>query len=371
MSRIKYRFANFLRGMGNWFLQISQKLLPTKIDYSQEVEERLIRDFVPSNQIADETNVRKVKKKRKRRNWLRKTFITIGILAGIVVMYVVCAEIYYKIIWPRQAATDDECLLQEARIHPEKAEKIAIIFYERYKDNEYNHCVRWDPCGIMHGKCQYDHYTAYKTALNVYVQYTVDNLHNNIEIFNALSGFNVYDSTINSIRNAFFDKVKTDAENGDAQSQYCIACEYERRGRSVQESLQEFYINSLNEDYASKHKHERRGRSPNYCFSTFEEKAAYWFLKAAEQGYLAAMTSLAECYLEGFGVVKSIAKAKEWYEKAAYAGDGYSMICLGDMYRDGKGIMRDIVLAKYWWEKARETGKWKEEIDVRLQKIYN
>ncbi len=365
MSRIKYRLANFLRCIGNWFLRFSSKILPTKVDYSKGMEDEIIKDFVSSNHNNAKTDDKKIEKKQRRRKWLKKTFIIIDILLGIFVIYVVCDVIYYKIILPRQAAADDASLLEEARIHPEKAGEIAIKFKDRscgYVD-QYNHFYQEDPLGIIATECKYDHYTAYATALNIYAQYVEDSLKNNIKIFYALSNFkeeyeSYLDEKIDELINHSLSKVRVDAAIGDVLSQYTLACEYERLGEIKEyRHFDNYYIET-------------------YSNVLCQDKAAYWYLQAAEQGMSDAMVKLANCYKKGFGVEQSLAKAKEWYEKAAIAGNGEGMINLGDIYRDGimykDGIVvgRDIALAKYWWEKASTTGWWQES-ENRLQKIYN
>ncbi|MBO4481562.1 MAG: sel1 repeat family protein [Bacteroidales bacterium] len=361
MSKIKCCLAKFLRRIGNRLLKLS-----IKIDYSQGLKEEIImKDEVSSNTNDDETFNKKVEKKRKSRKLFRKIFVILGILVGVFVLYIVGMEIYLKKIWPKQAEAEHECLLEEARIHPEKAGEIAIEFKRHSCDHILpdfyrNDHVHYDPLFIIRGECKFDHYTAYTTALNLYAQYVKDSLKNNSKVFYALSNFkethkNELDEEIDILINRFFRMWGIDAAKGDVQSQCTLACEYERLGRI--EMHRNVYIG--NEVYIQK-----------YYDVLCQEKAAYWYLQAAEQGMSDAMVQLANCYKEGFGVDKSLAKAKEWYEKAAIAGNGEGMINLGDIYRDGIVAGRDIALAKYWWEKASST-EWRQESENRLQKIYN
>ena len=50
------------------------------------------------------------------------------------------------------------------------------------------------------------------------------------------------------------------------------------------------------------------------------EKAAEWFLKAAEQGFADAQCNLGDMYDNGTGVEESDEKAREGYQKAADQG---------------------------------------------------
>ena len=45
--------------------------------------------------------------------------------------------------------------------------------------------------------------------------------------------------------------------------------------------------------------------------------AVYWYKKAAEAGYLPAMTNLAVCCLNGTGTERSPEEAARWLEQAA------------------------------------------------------
>ena len=58
------------------------------------------------------------------------------------------------------------------------------------------------------------------------------------------------------------------------------------------------------------------------------EKAAEWFLKAAEQGFARAQCKLGLMYENGTGVERSYKKAREWYLKAAEQGFADAIIKL-------------------------------------------
>ena len=47
------------------------------------------------------------------------------------------------------------------------------------------------------------------------------------------------------------------------------------------------------------------------------EKAFYWFTKAANRGEVTAQNNLGVCYDNGFGTEENPAEAMAWYKKAA------------------------------------------------------
>jgi hypothetical protein len=54
------------------------------------------------------------------------------------------------------------------------------------------------------------------------------------------------------------------------------------------------------------------------CVEKNGAKAVEWFSKAAEQGLVGSMTTLAMMYETGDGVEKDTARAKELYAKAGF-----------------------------------------------------
>ena len=100
------------------------------------------------------------------------------------------------------------------------------------------------------------------------------------------------------------------------------------------------------------------------------ERAAYWYLQAAEQGVSKAQNNLSNSYLEGEGVEKNIEKALYWLYKAVENNNNIALRRLGDHYRDGlyPYISKDINKAKEYWKKAADLGN--EDARKRLEKIY-
>lgn len=87
-----------------------------------------------------------------------------------------------------------------------------------------------------------------------------------------------------------------------------------------------------------------------------EEKARYWYVKAAENGHPWAQFLLGTFYEEGEGVERDIEKAVCWFAKSAEQGNVFSSEKLGLMYQLGDGVDQDDKKAIYWYEKAAEQG---------------
>ncbi len=132
-----------------------------------------------------------------------------------------------------------------------------------------------------------------------------------------------------------------------------------------------------------------------------KEKAAYWWLESAQNGYVRAFNNIGLCYMDGTGVKKDMHKAIEWLKKGAESGEPYAQLNYGDLFLNGVEIVtgshtkkvpvsvygyvydweteevfhyttlipKDVEQAKYWWKKAAAQGN--EKAKERLQKIYN
>jgi TPR repeat protein len=99
----------------------------------------------------------------------------------------------------------------------------------------------------------------------------------------------------------------------------------------------------------------------HYCYGEGVEedyeKAAYWWIKAAEQGHVLAQYSLNELYYYGMGVEEDEEKSIYWLTKAAEQGDADAQGDLGYFYYYGfRGLEQDYKKAVYWVKKAAEQG---------------
>ena len=85
-------------------------------------------------------------------------------------------------------------------------------------------------------------------------------------------------------------------------------------------------------------------------------RAIEWYLTAAEQGNVLAMSNLASMFLFGKGVPRSPEKALALSLQAAEKGNAVSQARLGAMYAAGDGVPQDALKAEFWLEKAAEQG---------------
>jgi TPR repeat protein len=84
-------------------------------------------------------------------------------------------------------------------------------------------------------------------------------------------------------------------------------------------------------------------------------KAMELYLKAAKQGCMTSMNSIAEFYYNGEGVTRDYKKAAKWYTKGAKAGDNKSKRDLGRLYEKGHGVKRSYKKAVEWYIKAGDV----------------
>jgi TPR repeat protein len=85
-------------------------------------------------------------------------------------------------------------------------------------------------------------------------------------------------------------------------------------------------------------------------------QAAFWYLKAAEQGYAAAQYDLGDSYLFGHGLPVDYEQGITWFRKAAEQGYPAAQTDLARFYLNGKFVSQDYAQAVYWYRKAAERG---------------
>lgn len=100
-----------------------------------------------------------------------------------------------------------------------------------------------------------------------------------------------------------------------------------------------------------------------YCYQEGQgvvlnsQKAFELYQVAAEHEYMRGYMLMAQCYLNGMYVEKSVPEAMKWLEKAADAGNPTAMYYLGAYYADGdEGVKPDAKKAKAWYKKAAAAG---------------
>lgn len=83
-------------------------------------------------------------------------------------------------------------------------------------------------------------------------------------------------------------------------------------------------------------------------------EAASWIQKAADGGFLAAVTTLANMYAEGKILQKDSKKAQHYFLKAAEMGDIQSQLTVAGIYHFSIGMDRTIGYA--WYKVAEHNG---------------
>ena len=96
------------------------------------------------------------------------------------------------------------------------------------------------------------------------------------------------------------------------------------------------------------------------------QKAAEYYIKAAEQGHSGAQNNLGYCYENGLGVKQSYTKAAKWYRKAAEQGDSCAQMNLGICYKVGRGVLGSYTNAVEWFHKAAEQGNSGAQVELGL-----
>jgi TPR repeat protein len=85
-------------------------------------------------------------------------------------------------------------------------------------------------------------------------------------------------------------------------------------------------------------------------------QAAFWYRKAAEQGYAPAQYDLGELYLFGHGVLVDYAQGIAWFSKAAEQGHPAAQTDLARLYLRGEFVPQSLAQAVFWYRKAAELG---------------
>ena len=99
-----------------------------------------------------------------------------------------------------------------------------------------------------------------------------------------------------------------------------------------------------------------------YCYYNgiyfLEDKAeaVKWYTMASENDLEEAQFALANCYFNGEGVDQDTEEAIKWYRKAAEQGFAKAQFALGTCYYTGKGVSKNLDEAFIWNRKAAEQG---------------
>jgi TPR repeat protein len=102
---------------------------------------------------------------------------------------------------------------------------------------------------------------------------------------------------------------------------------------------------------------------------TDKTQAAYWYKKAAIQGFEGSQHNLALLYMGGEGVSKDPEQAAYWMRLAADQGNLESLYGLAEMYFGGLGLEKDVGEAINLYMKAAEQNH--DLSNVKLGRIYD
>jgi TPR repeat protein len=135
-----------------------------------------------------------------------------------------------------------------------------------------------------------------------------------------------------SLSETAFEDVLSDAQKGNADSQYDIGKKYSK-GEVIQQDF---------------------------------KQAFYWVNKAAEQGHPKAQNKLGFFYQKGQGVPQDYQKAIDWYKKSADQGFVDAQYNIGLAYAKGEIAPQDYKQAFYWFSKAAQQGDTTAQLNMGL-----
>jgi TPR repeat protein len=165
------------------------------------------------------------------------------------------------------------------------------------------------------------------------------------------------------------DKLRKDAEQGDAEAQYNLGVRYaEGRGVAQNDAQAVIWFRKAAEQGLAEAQFSLGFMYENDIgVAKDEAQAVTWYRKAAEQGYALAQFNLGLMYVKGRGVAKDDAQAVIWYRKAAEQGDAEAQYNLGVRYAEGLGVAKDDAQAVTWTRKAAEQGEAKAQFNLGVR----
>ena len=176
------------------------------------------------------------------------------------------------------------------------------------------------------------------------------------------------------------------AERGHAKAQYELAGCY-RSGYGVamdldaavmwyQKAAQQKYQDAQAQLDACTEKLKLLRATPEDCLKLGNQylsnkeyaEAAEMFRRGAEQGNAECQYHLGNCYLNGWGLAKSLDEAVKCYKKAAELGHIDAQNKLADFYTQGTGVQKSYPEAIKWYKKAANQNS--AQAQYRLAWIY-
>lgn len=144
----------------------------------------------------------------------------------------------------------------------------------------------------------------------------------NIVINAAMMLVLLFGLIVSAIADDIIDRLKVQAEQGDAIAQAGLGSMY-AQGKGVRQ------------DYS---------------------KAFYWYQKSADQGLSGAQVTLGIAYNQGEGVRQDNSKALYWLRKAADQNNTSAQVYIGTIYELGEGVRQNQTTAKEWYGMACDNG---------------
>ncbi|MDO9068641.1 MAG: tetratricopeptide repeat protein [Deltaproteobacteria bacterium] len=102
-----------------------------------------------------------------------------------------------------------------------------------------------------------------------------------------------------------------------------------------------------------------------------QEKACYWYLKAARQDVTMAQTRIGPRLVKGLGIKKDVEAGILWLEKAANKNDSLAQMVLSAIYLgELNSGLKNFEKAFYWMLKAAKNGIAPAQFEVYKMYIY-
>ncbi len=152
-----------------------------------------------------------------------------------------------------------------------------------------------------------------------------------------------------------FQKLLSQAEGGEAASQYQVALRYEK-GRGVkrnQDQALAWYRRSAEQGYLPAQVDLGWILLLGEGVPVQTEEAIKWNCSASRAGSAQAIFNLAWMYDMALGVAEDDTKAVYYYQLAAERNHCRAMLNLAVMYAGGQGVTKNLVTAYQWLEAAR------------------
>jgi hypothetical protein len=167
-----------------------------------------------------------------------------------------------------------------------------------------------------------------------------------------------------------FEKLKMQAEQGDAVAQFNLGCAYSNGTDVTTDSVKaaKWWRKSADQGYDRSEYALGLAYANGDGVAQDDGEAARLFRRAAEKGNNLAQDDLALAINNGRGVVKDTSEAITWWRKAAVQGNPRAQMCLGSAYEDGSGVPQDLIEAYYWYGLSAAAGNADAGYDLTLLK---